>query len=162
MKTIDSFSTLVERIHLAEEVDILDEEITVWINNGAQKIRSTILDSSLLDQIGRTEDRLKRQIKLSQPEVLKRLHQLRLVLRAIPMVEIRAACDLPEEFKKTLVVNLKKTIKGNFVIKVSKNKDLIAGAQISFRGKYGDYSLIKKLSDNKEAIFGEILKDVGI
>jgi F0F1-type ATP synthase delta subunit len=156
MNTNDTFSTLVESLHLSEEIDALNHRLEKWINNGGQKrIDDTVLDAQIYQQlmdfianspgIGTT--------KMTTAEILKELKSLREFLNQIPVIEMAVPFEPEADFKQEVIKHLKGLIQGDFAVRFQVDNGLIAGCQISFKGKFADFSLLKILNDRPAQIF---------
>lgn len=161
MNNNDIVSTVVESLHSTEDLEKIETEIGVWINDGGN-IQSSLLTPGQVEHLTTTIDKGQR-VKLSRPEVIYNLNKMRQQLKQIPILEIVCPFEVEQSFKQQVINYLASNVSGTFVAKFSTNTGLIAGAQVIFKGKFKDYSLIKKLEDDKEKIFGEILrKDLNV
>lgn len=158
MNTNDIVSTIVERIQLAEDLQKIDTEIVGWLNDGAKNISSSYLPKELVAQITTVLDKDGQLINLSKPEIITNLNKLRSAFKTVPMVELVIPFIPDRVFEEQISSLLKQSIQGNFIVKFSTNIDLIAGAQLGFKGKFKDYSLLKRLNDNQAELFGEVLQ----
>lgn len=156
MKTIDTVSTIVERVHSTEDLEKIETEISVWINDGGS-FHSTMLSPDQVEQLTTTIDNNQR-VNLSRPEVVLNLNKLRQALHQLPVLELVCPFVPDPTFKQEVIRQLQKSVTGNFVAKFSTKTELIAGMQLIFKGKFKDYSLLKQLEDRKAEIFGEVLR----
>src|SRR5258708_456601 len=144
MNINDIVSTLVERIYLAEDLEKIDTEFVSWLNSGARNLTSQFLSTQLVAKITTATDKTGQLIPLSKPEIIANLNRLRVALKDLPTLEIVISFIPDREFEESLGVRIKNELSGLYRIKFSTNIDLIAGAQIGFKGKFKDYSLLKK------------------
>ena len=151
MMTSDIFSTLVEDHHLSEEIADLDQHLAGWINNGGHPPSGEAKYNSIYEKITSSSE-----TKLNHAEIIQKLTSFRQFLNTLPVLEIVVAFKPEEIFKNEVVNRLKRGIKGNFVVKFSTDKDLIAGCKLNFKGRFADYSLLKVFSDNPAGAFGEL------
>lgn len=149
---IDTFSTLVESNHLVEDIADLEGQVAGWINNGGKLSPGDDKFAAIYQQLTQINS------NLNQAEFIQLLTSFKQYLQTLPKLELVTAFEADSDFRKQVVLKLKEVIGGSFVVKFTTNRNLIAGCQINFKGKFGDYSLDKIFREHPEKFFGESLK----
>ena len=152
MRDNDMFSTLVESYHSSEQIEALSSTVESWIKNGGMTSNDDNQFAGLYQKLLNNEN-------LNQAEILHRLSAFKTYLSVLPILEITLAFNPDEAFKEKILEKLTSFTSIKFILKISTNKDLIAGCTLSFRGKFVDYSLLRTLTQRKEVIFSS---EIGI
>lgn len=79
--------------------------------------------------------------KSSNDQLLSLLLEMQTSLEGYVVVKIDLACEMGDEFIYSLHESLKDLVKGDFVLDLSINADIIGGLTITHNGKYFDYSI---------------------
>lgn len=162
MSNFDTVSTSVESLHLAEDFETVDNWLQKIINSGGVLTAASLESAPWLVKLFKLE-KIDLKDKKNLPtanEVLAQISAYRRLVKALPRVEITTAFEPDLAFRKTLASQTAKLVKGNFILRISTDKSLIAGCILNLEGMYHDFSLRKKLTDQAENILGPILKEV--
>jgi hypothetical protein len=151
MDTYDTFSTLVESHHLHDEIANLEQATQKWINTGGQLTGESQFNALYQKIIGPDAQ------TLNQAEVIQKLTNFKKYLASIPVLEITMAFEADQLFKEQLIKKIAPDIKGPFVVKFNTDQDIIAGCKVSFKGKFGDYSVLKIMTDSPGKVFDDSL-----
>lgn len=119
--------------------ELLLEENRAWF---------TGLDSAFLEQINAQNMETVFQEALSE-------------IKKIEVLTIFTAIELPEEEVSAVAVYLRQTYGPNFLIDVSIDPNIIAGAVLTWKGVQKDYSLRQKINQNRKQILGLLAQYVG-
>ena len=74
----------------------------------------------------------------------------------IEPMTIFVACSLPDADLEALGVKLRKKYGSDFLLDVKYDPDLIGGAAVVWKGVYQDYSVKKRIADNRDQILERI------
>ena len=135
------------------------------------QVLMTELDSAILSITGSTSGDVASIVKKDAPkhgdtilrylnirnaftkkEAAKVLEELARALEKVEELEISIAIDPSESFVSGILDWVHKNISTNVVVDMKKNPALVGGATITYKGKYSDYSLEKKLSEHFEQV----------
>lgn len=75
------------------------------------------------------------------------LQEVKEILLALPVIEFKIAFDPAEQFVFRLAEWAHQNIAPDAVLELKIDRNLIGGVQISYKGKYHDYSVIKYLQE---------------
>lgn len=113
-----------------------DPSVTTWILS---------LDTALLSNI-------------NQQNIYTVFDQLEKSVKAIEPLVLYLPYELPEETITEIGQKLREDYGNNFLMDIQINPALIAGAAISFKGIFRDYSVKQNILDNKKAILATFRK----
>lgn len=97
------------------------------------------------------EDFFKQFNKLNAGILLKELEKK---VAKIQKLTIFIAFEMPEPDLEKLGVWVRKNLRSDILIEIKIDPTLIAGASLSFKGVYRDYSLKMRIEENRERILG--------
>lgn len=139
----DQFSSIQSEEALKRLVSELDEVIKQLFSTKAEpgelidKHVSSGFRSDLNDFLGKYDNAI---------DLNKALLSLKEDLLKREVFEIQIAKEMPQRIYQSIQNWLKINLGKSFILKVSVNKEILGGLIINYAGKYGDFSLKKKLS----------------
>lgn len=77
-------------------------------------------------------------------------------IKKIPLLVIYVAVEIPESEVTALGTKIRQTYGNEFLLEIKLDPGLIAGASLVWNGVYKDYSIRKKIADNREIILNSL------
>ena len=96
--------------------------------------------------------------KINQQNIYSIFDQLEKDIKAIEPLMIHLPYELPAEQIAKIGQKLREDYNNKFLLDIQINPALIAGAALSYRGIYRDYSVRQSISDQREAILATFRK----
>lgn len=80
-------------------------------------------------------------------EMQKVLQEVKEIMLNLPVIELKIAFNPAEQLVLRLVEWVRQNISPDAILELKVDRNLIGGAQISYNGRYHDYSVIKYLQE---------------
>ncbi len=147
LKTTFEASELTRALHALLQSGASDKRM---LADEAVRLLPGGLAKALVDQINASED------------VKAYLNALAEAVEKVEVVHLGLAIEPTGELIERLSLWFDKNLSQTVIMEFELKPQLIAGASVAYKGKFGDYSLAKKLDDylekNKAALAKEIIK----
>jgi len=135
LKTTYEASELTRALHALLQVGTTDKKV---LASEAERLLSHSLAKALIDQINDTKD-----VQIYLKTLLASMNKLEVIHLGLAF---EPSGDLVEKLSLWIDKNLGEAVVIDFELK----PQLIGGASISYKGRYGDYSLSKKIDEYLE------------
>ncbi len=128
-----------------DDFNIIDGEINI-LSESLFKLGQNSFESALKNSVSKETSEIVSKLVLEndKKEVISSLKE---ILKKAEFVELVVAVELSSKFTTKIASLVKKSISQNAVLDIKVDKNVIAGAIFSFRGKYLDLSINKKLEE---------------
>src|SRR5260221_8972192 len=139
------FSEIMSLVSTKDDFNIIDGEINI-LSESLFKLGQNSFESALKNSVSKETSEIVSKLVLEndKKEVISSLKE---ILKKAEFVELVVAVELSSKFTTKIASLVKKSISQNAVLDIKVDKNVIAGAIFSFRGKYLDLSINKKLEE---------------
>ena len=142
-------SELLQRLRTQDDLEILRGELDV-LRNAIYQSGTNYSDVLKNEVRGWVSEIIGRESK--DRDIKKYFDEIDKSLSSAPVLAVAISFEPSEKFVEKLSTWLKENISKDLVVDILFNTQLIGGIQLSFRGKYLDLSLRKKIAKELEAV----------
>jgi hypothetical protein len=142
-------SELLQRLRTQDDLEILRGELDV-LRNAIYQSGTNYSDVLKNEVRGWVSEIIGRESK--DRDIKEYFDEIDKSLSSVPVLAVAISFEPSEKFVEKLSTWLKENISKDLVVDILFNTQLIGGIQLSFRGKYLDLSLRKKIAKELEAV----------
>lgn len=152
------FQKILETTYTKRQLERRIKSLQFYISNrlfapGNAQIQESVEEQELYWIVSLGEEFYENFTKENMDKLLK---EFMAEADKIEPMTIFVACSLPDADLEMLGVKLRKKYGSDFLLDVRHDSELIGGAAVVWKGVYQDYSIKKRIADNRDQILERI------